>query len=270
MTASFAITVQRDIPYVGGGDAYRVRRCRLDLHVPAGAEAPPVLVWFHGGGMTEGDKAAEETRAVATALAARGIAVAAANYRLSPAAPYPHYLRDAATAVAWVGRHAGQYDVGGGGCFLGGHSAGGYLAWMLGLDGRWLAEAGAAPGDLAGLIPISGQAITHAAVRAERGIPIDRIIVDDAAPLNHTSAAAPPTLAICAASDIAKRREENALLCAALVAAGSPDVTLLTIDGRDHMSVILNMPAPGDPVTAAIVAFIARRRLPSAPPQATA
>ena len=99
MTASFAITVQRDIPYVGGGDAYRVRRCRLDLHVPAGAEAPPVLVWFHGGGMTEGDKAAEETRAVATALAARGIAVAAANYRLSPAAPYPHYLRDAATAV---------------------------------------------------------------------------------------------------------------------------------------------------------------------------
>jgi acetyl esterase/lipase len=215
-----------------------------------------VLVWFHGGGLTEGDKTAEETLRAAKALASRGVIVAAANYRLSPQVCYPEYIRDAAAAVAWVRKHAADYGGDAKRCFVGGHSAGGYLAWMLGLDPTWLAQLGLSTDDVAGLIPVSGQAIVHTAIRDERGVPLSQIVVDDAAPLYHASNTPLPILCICATDDIALRCQENALLCAALTHAGCPSVTSLTIDDHDHTTIIWNMPDDNDPVTAAIVDFI--------------
>lgn len=39
----------------GSGDGTVQERCQLD-YFPASAGTGPVLVWFHGGGLTEGDK----------------------------------------------------------------------------------------------------------------------------------------------------------------------------------------------------------------------
>ena len=75
----------------------------LDLYLPVKQPTVATLVWFHGGGMTGGDK--KESVALAKVLAEHGITVASANYRLSPAAIYPAYVQDAAAAVAWVKRH---------------------------------------------------------------------------------------------------------------------------------------------------------------------
>ena len=54
--------------------------------------------------------------------------------------------------------------------FVSGHSAGGYLASMVGLDKKWLAVHNIDANAIAGLIPFSGHAITHFTVREERGI----------------------------------------------------------------------------------------------------
>ena len=53
------------------------------------------VVWFHGGGITGGN------RFVPEALKKQGIAVVAANYRLHPKVTCPTYIEDAAAAVAW-------------------------------------------------------------------------------------------------------------------------------------------------------------------------
>jgi acetyl esterase/lipase len=226
--------------------------------VPAGGTGFPVIVWFHGGGMTAGDKGGADQISIVQSLAERGIAVAAVNYRLSPQVNYPAYVDDAAASVAWALEHIGEYGGDPDRVFVSGHSAGGYLAAMVGLDEAYLAAYDQTPGNLAGLIPISGQMITHATVRGERGLPADRPLIDAAAPTHHVSAEAPPFLAIAGSDDLPARAEENVYFIAALTAAGHNDATYREFAGRDHGSIVTRMPETGDPVAAAIVEFVDR------------
>ena len=82
----------------------------LDLHVPEGNGPVPVVVSFHGGAFVGGDKRPCAPR-FAALLAARRIALACADYRLAPAAPYPAPMRDGARAVQWLRAHAGDYGL---------------------------------------------------------------------------------------------------------------------------------------------------------------
>jgi len=254
------VTVHEDLAYRSGDGlaAYARERCYLDLYLPERGDNFPVIVWFHGGGLTAGDKAEGTQAAIARALAGRGIAVASVNYRLSPRATFPAYVDDAAASVAWVLDHIGEFGGDAGKVFVSGHSAGGYLAAMAGVDGRYLAAYGATPDALAGLIPISGQMVTHATVREERGLPADRPLIDEAAPAWHVSADAPPFLAIAGSDDLPARSEENRYLIAALKAVNHADATFIEFAGRNHGSIVSRIPEPGDPVAQAIVDFVAR------------
>ena len=63
------IQAQRDIPYKSGSlDEYETTRCKLDVFAPAEAKDLPCVVWFHGGGLTGGNKGG----ALGPALAERG------------------------------------------------------------------------------------------------------------------------------------------------------------------------------------------------------
>ena len=54
--ATFAQTA-KDVQYATSStDAYLQERCKLDVYAPDGANDLPVVVWFHGGGLTGGDK----------------------------------------------------------------------------------------------------------------------------------------------------------------------------------------------------------------------
>ena len=44
-----------DIPY-SQADAYARERCKLDVYYPTDLKECPVVVWFHGGGLTGGNK----------------------------------------------------------------------------------------------------------------------------------------------------------------------------------------------------------------------
>ena len=223
---------EKDVPYRTGDtltDAMR-QRCRLDLYYPEDVKGFPTVVWFHGGGLTAGNKS------IPTGLKDKGIAVVAANYRLSPQAKAPSYIEDAAAAVAWTVANIEKYGGSRKLVFVAGHSAGGYLTSMVGLDRRWLQPHGLDPNDLAGLVPLSGQCITHFTVRAERGLKDTQPVLDDLAPLYHVRKDAPPLLLVTGDRDkeLLGRYEETAYLWRMLKVVGHPDVELHELKGHTH------------------------------------
>jgi acetyl esterase/lipase len=224
--------MDQDIPYRTGDQltAYMKERCRLDVYYPSGIKGFPTVVWFHGGGLLNG------SRFVPDGLKAKGIAVVAVNYRLSPQVRSPGYVEDAAAAVAWTFRNIEKYGGSSQRIFVSGHSAGGYLTSMIGLDKRWLAAHEIDADRIAGLIPYSGHTITHFTVRAERGIDGKRPIVDDMAPLYHIRNDAPPLLLITGDRDmeLLGRYEENAYLWRMMQVVGHPDTEIFELEGYDH------------------------------------
>ena len=79
-----------------------VWRAKPDPGRPGGT---PIVVFFHGGGFRQGDKAGIPARLLVKCLNA-GISVASANYRLSQDAPYPAPMRDGARAIQYLRMHA--------------------------------------------------------------------------------------------------------------------------------------------------------------------
>jgi acetyl esterase/lipase len=238
-------------------DAYAAERCRLDLYLPAGKRDFPTLVWFHGGGLEGGDKGS--AKALARALNADGVAVASANYRLSPKATYPAYLEDAAAAAVWVRKGIAVRGGDAARVFVGGHSAGGYLALMLALDARLLQAQGSRPADFAGYFPVSGQTVTHYTVRKERGLPQGAIVADEASPLRWVRKDAPPLLILAGEKDLPTRVEENRLLHANLRSLGAQRLRFLVLPDRDHGTVASKLAEDGDPGRAALLEFLSGR-----------
>jgi acetyl esterase/lipase len=225
--------IEKDVLYLAEPETaspYQQERCRLDLYYPANKPGFTTIVWFHGGGLKGGH------RAIPPGLEGKGIAVAAANYRLYPKVKCPAYLEDAAAAVAWVMKNIGEYGGDAAQIFVSGHSAGGYLTSMIGIDKRWLSEYGVDADQIAGLIPLSGHTITHMTVREERGIPKTQPLVDSFAPLYHVRPDAPPILLVTGDREMEMlgRYEENAYFMRMLRVAGHEDVDLYELQGYGH------------------------------------
>ena len=247
-----------DISYKHGAAVtdYEKERCKLDLYLPADATNCATLVWFHGGALSGGRKDDPFTVKISRSLAQGRVAVVSVNYRLSPTAKYPAYIEDAAAAFAWVRKNIATYGGDTTKVFVGGHSAGGYLTALVGLDARYLKVHGLSPDAIAGLIPVSGQMMTHYTIRAERGLPKSVVIADDGAPVYHAAKETPPWLVVFADKDMATRAEENVYFISVLKAVGNQRVKHLQIDGRDHGSVAGKIADAEDPARLAILAFI--------------
>ncbi|OPZ23841.1 MAG: Lipase 2 [Lentisphaerae bacterium ADurb.BinA184] len=258
----------QDLAYRAGDglSAYEEERCRLDVYLPpapARTADAPVLVFLHGGAIQGGDK--DSARVLASLVNPHGVVAVGVNYRLSPRVKYPEYVRDCAAAIGWVKAHASDYGASPERIFVTGHSAGGYLAMMAALGPGFLEEAGLGVADIAGLIPISGQMVTHSTVREERGLARSIMLVDDASPLRHVRRIETPVLLICGDGDMPARLEENLLMRAWLQAAGSPNVSALSVPGRTHESVYNRCADPGDPAGKAIIDFILKQTAARAP-----
>ncbi len=227
-------TTKSNIPYYldasAQTDEYMSQRCVLDIYYPKGAQGYATIVWFHGGGLTGGNKEIPDY------LKEKGVCVVAPNYRLNPKVHAPKYIEDAAAAVAWVFNNIANYGGDPSLIFVSGHSAGGYLASMVGLDKRWLNVHEIDANKIAGLIPFSGHTITHFTIRKERGIPGTQPIVDEMAPLFHVRADAPPLLLITGDRELEMmgRYEENAYMMRMMKVAGHKQTKLLELDGYDH------------------------------------
>ncbi|MHA3775410.1 alpha/beta hydrolase [Verrucomicrobiota bacterium sgz303538] len=243
------------------GDAlseYEKERCQLSLYLPTNRTGFASLVWFHGGGITTGNKDDKTTVEIARTLARAGVAVATVNYRLSPKVNFPAYVEDAAAAFAWIHGHITEHGGDPQKVFMGGHSAGAYLTSMVGMDTRYLEKLGLNQSSIAGLIPVSGQMMTHFTVRKERGISENTIVADEAAPIHFTRKDTPPFLILLGDHDWLARLEENQYFVAIQKAVGNTQLTLQVIPNRNHGSIAGEIPSPGDPAAKAILAFIDR------------
>ncbi len=211
-------------------DAYIKSQCRLDIYYPKNVKNFATIVWFHGGGITGGSKE------IPKALMDQGVAVIGVGYRLSPKAKAPAYIEDAAAAIAWAFKHVAEFGGNNKLIFVSGHSAGGYLGTMVALDKQYLAKYNINANDIAGLIPFSGQAITHFTVRQEMGIKDTQPTIDKYAPLYHVRADAPPMLLITGdrEQELLGRYEENAYLNRMMKLAGHKSTRLYELQGFDH------------------------------------
>lgn len=226
--------------------------CRLDLSYPADSPGFTTVIWFHGGGLSGG------RREIPQALRKAGLAVAGVGYRLTPGVRVADCIDDAAAAAAWVVRNIASYGGDPKRIVVAGHSAGGYLTSMIGLDKRWLEPYGIDPDTtFMALIPYSGQAVTHFARRRELGLPDTQPLVDDMAPLNHVRPDCAPMLILSGDRELEMlgRYEETAYFRRMMQVVGHPDVRMMEFDGFGHG----NMPQAGHYVTIRYIRELERR-----------
>lgn len=211
-------------------DVYINERCVLDIYIPKIVKNFPTVIWFHGGGLTGGQKEIPEQ------LKNKGIAVIGVNYRLSPKVNAPKYIEDAAAASAWVFKNIKNYGGSEDLIFISGHSAGGYLAIMVGLNKAYLGKYGIDANKFAGIIPFSGQMISHFTARKEKGIDELDARIDDFAPLHFIRKDAPPLLLITGdrEKELLGRYEENAYMARMMKLKGHQETTLYELQGFDH------------------------------------
>ena len=236
------VTVVKDLDYVADVE-YPDGKDRLDLYIPQGARNTPVIFSLHGGALSMGDRGEESF--VGQRFAAAGYVTVVASYRLSPQVSHPAHIQDAAAAFAWVkrniSRHGGDPDR----IIVIGHSAGAYLGMLLVTDPRYLAAHKLSPGDIKGIVPVSGFFwVDKPGVAPDRPTYVwgtDRKVWVESSPSRYLRADLPPVLLIDTDGDEDWRQEQNADMAAALRAAGHKDVSVHKVKGRTHMSVWTRM-----------------------------
>ena len=127
----------RNIAYVTNAAA----RQNFDLYLPLKGDKPfPLVVWIHGGAWMMGIKDWDNIKY----FVRHGYAIASIDYRTTVEAPFPAQIQDCNAALSFILAHAGAYDLDGSRFMVGGASAGGHLALLLGLA-RQQPGFGAAP-----------------------------------------------------------------------------------------------------------------------------
>lgn len=210
-----------------------------------------MLVYFHGGAWTVGDKR-EQALPMLNHLAANGWIAVSANYRLSPGASFPDFLVDAKAAIAWVKEHGAEYGADTNFVAVSGGSAGGHIAALVGLTaGEKQYQPGFERADTAvqAAVPIYGiydftnrlgvqydafttmllepivmqDFIADAADRYQDASPIDRIHPD-----------IPPFLVVQGDHDTLAPVEEARAFVAALEATSRSPVVYMELPGAQH------------------------------------
>ena len=100
----------------------------LDLHMPAGVEPPPLLVWVHGGRWMTGTKAQ-----VRMEFVEHGIATASLDFRQATEARFPAMVHDIKAAIRFLRASAATYGYRADRIAIAGASSGAHLAALVGV-----------------------------------------------------------------------------------------------------------------------------------------
>lgn len=176
-----------DLPYAGTDNP----RQRLDLYLPKkrnGKSPLPVIVFIHGGGWRNGDKAGGRGRVLPYVVSGEFAGVSI-GYRLSGEAIWPAQIHDCKAAIRWLKGNAKKYGLDPGRIGVTGSSAGGHLAAMLGTTG----DVRSLEGNLGRHLDQSSRVVC---VVDEFG-PTDFLTMNDfPGTLNHDSPTSPESLLI--------------------------------------------------------------------------
>jgi acetyl esterase/lipase len=223
---------------------------QLDLYLPAAKTAAllPAIVFVHGGGWQSGVRA--NFTPMAIRMAERGFAAVTVSYRLSPEARYPAAIHDVKAALRWVRAHAGDHGIDPQRIAVGGGSAGGQIASLVGVtNGLMKFDPDGAPGAVSSaaqaIVNIDGLSdFTSEAARKDEDNPARQptsagawfggryaertALWQEASPTFHVGPATPPILFIGSAQPrFSVGREE---MVAKLAAVGVASRTVLLPD----------------------------------------
>ena len=215
-----------------GDDPYQSLMVFRPQRAPA-----PVLLFFHGGGWTNGYK--EWMAFMAPAMTAAGIVFVSAGYRLAPGSVFPAGLMDAAAAVAWVHRHIAEHGGDPRRLFVGGHSAGGHYTALLAVRRDWQTDLGLPRDVISGCLPVSGvYTFTEGSGLSARprflgaeGSGSER----PASPLHNIQDKPPPFLMSHGSKDFPHLMRQAEDMERALATAGGK-VARIVLEGCDHLS----------------------------------
>jgi acetyl esterase/lipase len=220
---------------------------KMDIYYPENSQPDSqVLVYFHGGSFTGGDKQKGSGTIDIPAMTSRGYAVAAVNYRLMPDHAFPAEVLDAKCAIRFLRAHAREFHLRTEKIGIWGGSAGGHLAAMVGLTGgdpyfdggEYLEQSSQVdavvamfgPTDLT--MPMSW--LQRLILRRAFGTddPQDELL-QKASPVNYVREDAPPFLILQGDKDSAVPLAQAQALNERLAGEGS-DVTLVVVQNGNH------------------------------------
>ena len=214
----------------------------------------PVLLFLHGGGFMEGDRA--HYGYVARPYVEQGVITVVSGYRMAKrGVPYPAQSDDTKAAIVWIHKNIGKFGGDSHRIFLSGHSVGATLSADVSFDRSWMKKAGVPHDAIKGIALISGDYDLSPGENAdyaptaeleERASP-DRHIIDPA-PLAVVAAGTNEGKMRASAEDIAQR----------LTAKGVKS-NLLILEGADHKDTVLAFGEPGSTLSAAVLEMIGRK-----------
>lgn len=249
------VEVFADIDYAGTDNP----RQKLDLYLPEeraeNSEPLPLLVFIHGGGWRNGDKASGRQR-VLSFVRSGNYAAASIGYRLSGEAQWPAQIHDCKAAIRWLRGNAEDHGIDPDRIAVWGTSAGGHLVAMLGVS-HGVEELEGAIGDhvtesseVTCVVNFFGPSdlltmgdhpsrIDHDAPDSPESLLVGGALQDhpekakSAAPLHWVSSDDEPSLIVHGTADMLVPYPQSVALEKALEEAGVPTV-LLTVEEGGH------------------------------------
>lgn len=220
-------------------------RQKLDVYVPEqGTKPKGVVVFVYGGSWSSGRR--QDYAFVGNAIAARGYVTVVPDYRLVPSHPYPDFVSDTASAVAWAHANAGRYDADPGRLFLVGHSAGAYNAAMVALAPEFLRAAGSSTAIVKGVAGLSGPYDFLPLRSDETRAAFGHVEEDDLGatqPVNRVGGTGAGFLLVHGAADDLVYPRNSEALAAALRRAGRR-TELMIVPDMDHKGTLLALSRP--------------------------
>lgn len=151
LVANFAQPrVHQGLPYAEPKN----ERQMLDVYVPTEGTNLPVVIWFHGGSFSAGDK--KEVHRKPQAFVDKRFVFVSVNYRLLPQVRVKQIAEDAAKAIRWTHDHVNDYGGDPDRIIVMGHSAGKQLAALVCTDESYLKGEGLSFSIIKGCVPVDG------------------------------------------------------------------------------------------------------------------
>jgi acetyl esterase/lipase len=252
--------LHRDLPYAEPKN----ERQALDVYAPAEGKDHPIVVWIHGGGWRQGDKAGVQKKP--EAFVEKGFVFVSTNYRFVPDVTVKEMAGDIAKAIRWVRDHAKAYGGDPNTIFVMGHSAGAHLAALVCTDDRYLKAEGLSLSIIKGCVPVDTAAY-DVAKKVEHvssirpGRTADAVFGDaesqkDLSPLMHVAKgkSMPPFLILHVAAR-PDSKEQSETFAKALQEAGV-SVTVVPAEGKTHGTINSELGLPEDKATQALWKFV--------------
>ena len=251
-------TLQADVTYatVDGMEL------KMDVYYPSTGGPWPGVIFIHGGGWSEGDKAP-----LAVNPAQAGFLTVSINYRMYPAYRFPAMIEDVKCAIRYLRQHAGLFNLDSSRIGLIGHSAGAHLAALAGLvDDRLGWDVGPyldQSSRVQAVVEVAGptdlcRSFSEEVNAMKRNV-FEEAHWASASPLTYANAGAPPFLIVHGDADEAVPVEQAELFYQALHQAGAPVEKIILHNGSHGLMPVGGEMTPSAETTfAMILAFLSR------------